>query len=376
MGIIKKNLLKVIEWTDSSLGTMVYKFDYKKDRYEIMKGSKLVVNESQAAIFVQEGQIADVFTAGTYTLDTHNLPILTKIASWKYGFDSPYKGDIYYVSLKQFTDVKWGTTNPIMMRDKDFGVIRLRGFGAFSFRVTDPSTFMREYFGTLHLMQVGQIQEYLKKIILSTLSDLLGECQIPALDLAGEYNELGETTKSHAQTKFNALGLSVTSVLIENLSLPPEVEKSLDTRTTLGVLGDSMDKYSQYQAATALREAANNPSGGFAGAGVGIGAGMALGGVFAKSLADSGAPSTTVKCTTCGKEMAKGLKFCPECGSKAASAPVANDTIKCNACGAMVKSTAKFCPECGEGMSYNCIKCGAVLKGKQKFCPECGTKIE
>lgn len=370
MGFLKKNLLSVIEWKDNSQNTLVYRYAVP-DRYEIMKGSKLIVSESQAAIFVSEGQIADIFTAGTYTLDTKNLPVLSKIAAWKYGFDMPYKGDIYYVNLKQYTNIKWGTTNPIMMRDSDFGLIRLRGFGNFSFRVALPAVFMRELFGTVKLFTTEDIENYLKNIVLSTLTDLLGECKIPALDLASQYLELGDTARDLAKAKFTELGLECTNVFIQNLSLPPEVEKALDERTTLGVLGDKMGQYAQYHAANAMRDAAKQP-GGMAGGGIGMGAGMAMGGMMAKSFADATDDAQTEKCSKCGAQVEKGLKFCPECGTATGS----GSKISCPECGVQVKASAKFCPECGSAMSYNCTKCGAILKGKQKFCPECGEKIK
>jgi membrane protease subunit (stomatin/prohibitin family) len=369
MGFLKKNLLSVIEWTDDTTNTLVYRYAVP-DRYAIMKGSKLVVRESQAAIFVAGGQIADIFTAGTYTLDAKNLPIITKILSWKYAFETPYKDDIYFVNLRQFTNIKWGTTNPIMLRDSDFGLIRLRGFGNFSFRVTLPKVFMRELFGTIKLFKTEDIENYLKNIVLTTLTDLIGECKIPALDLASQYLELGDTARDLAKPKFAELGLECTNVFIQNLSLPPEVEKALDERTTLGVLGDKMGQYAQYQAANAMRDAAKQP-GGLAGSGMGIGAGMAMGGMMAKSFAGATADVEGEKCPKCGSVVGKGLRFCAECGTEVGG----GDKIGCPKCGASVKKSAKFCPECGSPMSYNCTKCGVVLKGKLKFCPECGAKI-
>lgn len=368
MGFIKKNLLSVIEWNDDSTNTLVYRY-IVPDRYAIMKGSKIVVRESQAAIFVSQGQIADIFTAGAYTLDAKNLPIISKIMAWKYAFETPYKDDIFFVNLKQFTNIKWGTTNPIMMRDSDFGLIRLRGFGNFSFRVSLPAVFMRELFGTVKLFKTDEIENYLKNIVLATMTDLIGECKIPALDLASQYLELGDTTRDLAKKKFEELGLECTNVFIQNLSLPPEVEKALDERTTLGVLGDKMNQYAQYQAANAMRDAAKQP-GGLAGGAMGVGAGMAMGGMMAKSFAGAAAATETVKCGKCGAEVEKGLKFCSECGGELDG----GEKISCPECGASVKKSAKFCTECGAPMSFNCVKCGAVLKGKKKFCPECGEK--
>ena len=178
MGFIKKNLLKVISWTESDADTIVYKFPVP-DRYEIMKGSQLVVRESQAAIFLTEGQIADVFTAGTWELTPDNTPVLSKLGAWKYGFDMPVKSDVYYVSLKQFIGMKWGTANPIMMRDKDFGMIRVMGHGEYSFHVCDPALFMRECFGTIHSVKTDDIADYLRSLVLAEITDLLENVRFP-----------------------------------------------------------------------------------------------------------------------------------------------------------------------------------------------------
>lgn len=374
---LKQQLLKVIEWKDDSRNTLVYRFPVS-DRYAIMKGSKLIVNESQAAVFVTGGQIADVFEPGTYTLDTNNLPILTKLLAWKYAFETPHKVDVYFVNTKQFTNIKWGTTNPIMMRDKDFGLIRLRGYGNFSFRVCYPAIFMRELFGTVKTFTTEDIENYLKSMILSTLTDILGESKIAALDLAAKYLELGEMAKSESTGRFKQLGLEVTSVVIQNLSLPPEVEKAMDERTTLGVLGGKLNEYQQYHSTQALRDAAKNPGGGIAGAGINLSAGMALGGMMANTFAGAmqGKPVETksdrVNCPNCGSEVDAKAKFCSECGQKIV---VDEKKISCPKCGAEVKATAKFCPECGQKLAQKCPGCGVEIKGNLKFCPECGIKL-
>ena len=370
---IKKQMLKVVEWTDSSTDVMVYKFPLN-DRYALMKGSQLVVRESQEAIFVNEGKIADIFPAGRYELDTKNLPVLTKILSWKYAFETPFTGDIYYINTKQFTGLKWGTQNPVMMRDKDFGMIRLRGYGVYSFRVSDSETFMREVFGTMRSYSTLDIQDYLKKIIVSALTDSIAETEIPALDLARSYDEIGKFTQKKLGEKFSEYGLELTNLVIENLSLPEEVEKSMDTRTSMGVMGDKMGTFTQYQTAKAIGDAARNTSGG-AGAGMGIGAGFGFGGLMAKTISDSvntvsDKKEETLTCSKCGAEVKKGAKFCPECGQKM------NATKTCAKCGAELKQNAKFCSECGEPcVDKKTCECGAVLDAKAKFCPECGKPV-
>lgn len=376
MGFIKKNLLKVIDWTESDGSTMVYKFPVP-DRYEIMKGSQLVVRESQAAIFMTEGQIADVFTAGTWEISPNNTPVLSKLGAWKYGFDMPVKSDIYYVSLKQFIGMKWGTANPIMMRDKDFGMIRVMGHGEYSFHVCDPALFMRECFGTIHSVRTDDISDYLRSLVIAELTDLLGECQIPALDLAANYLELGDTARDHACARFGKLGLAVDQIVIRNLKLPEAVEKAMDQRTTLGVFDGKMAEYAQYESVQAMRDSAKNPGAGgmFAAAGLGIGLGARMANQFGEGLdaaAKSGSSASGTKCPKCGAAVSAKAKFCPECGEKV----IAAGSTACPKCGAAVSAKAKFCPECGAAMSAKCPKCGKEIKAGVKFCPECGAKIK
>ena len=284
MGIFKdlvtSQLIDVIEWTDDSQNTMVYKYDMNGK--EIMMGAQLTVRESQAAIFVNEGKLADVFQPGRYELSTQNMPILTKLKAWKFGFNSPFKSDVYFINTKQFLDRKWGTANPVMMRDADFGMIRIRAFGSFAFRVKEPETFMKECFGTSSLFTVEGVEGQLKSMVVSGLSDAIAQSKIPALDIAANYSGLSQYCMNALNTKVEALGLTLTNFVIENVSLPEEVEKAMDKRTSMGVLGD-MGKYAQFQAAEAMRDAANNPNG-MAGMGVGMGAGMGMGQMFTQAF--------------------------------------------------------------------------------------------
>lgn len=374
MGFLKSNMLKVVEWVDNTPGTLVHKFE-SSDRYAIMKGSELIVRPAQAAIFVYRGAIEDVFTEGNWKLDEGATPLLTQAANWKYAWENPKQIDVYFVNLKQFTGLKWGTTNPVMLPDKDFGMIRVMGHGEFAFHVCKPQLFMREYFGTLKSCTTEQIKEYLKSIILMELTDLMGECEIPALQLAANYRELGDTTRDKACEKFGKLGLAVDEVLIKNLKLPESVEKAMDQRTALGVIGDKMGAYAQYESVQAMRDAAKNPGAGgaFAAMGVGLGAGARVGAGFAAGIDAATAPAKkTEKCLKCGAEMAEGAKFCPECGEK----NLGVGKTACVKCGAAVDLNAKFCPDCGAAMTAVCPKCGASLKAKAKFCPECGAKIK
>lgn len=381
LNFIKGQLIEVIEWTDNTTDTMVYRFPVKGN--EIKMGAQLTVRESQAAVFVNEGQIADVFTPGRYKLTTENMPVLTKLKSWKYGFNSPFKAEVYFVNTKQFTNQKWGTANPIMMRDAEFGPIRLRAFGIFSFRVNDPSTFLKEIFGTNRVFDTESIVGQLKRSLVSGIADLLGESKIPALDLAMHYNELGEAATEALQPRFAPLGLQLVSLFIENISLPEEVEKVLDKRTSMGVIGN-MQQYTQYQAAEAIRDAAQNEGGGLAGAGVGLGAGAGIGQVMAQALSQNmqgtgqqsqepqqsaTASSNKVECPKCKALVSPTSKFCSSCGNSM-EAP----KTECIKCGQKIKQNAKFCSECGSPQELKCSNCGKDLKPGAKFCSECGTK--
>lgn len=343
LNMIKGQLIDVIEWTDNSGKTMVHKYDMNGK--EIMMGAQLTVRESQVAIFVNEGEIADVFEPGRYELQTSNMPVLTALKSWKYGFNSPFKADVYFINTKQFLDMKWGTSNPVMMRDAEFGMIRLRAFGIYSFRVSDPVTFLKEVFGTAALFTVEGVEGQIKRTLVSGLSDAIAESKIPALDLAANYDELANFAMQSINPKLAALGLTLCSFIIENISLPEEVEKSMDKRTSMGVLGN-LDQYAKYQAAEAIREAANNDGNGMAGMGVGMGAGAAMGQMFAQSLGNTAAPAATGKvagavCSACGAAVPAGSKFCPECGAKQ------NAGAFCTSCGKEIPAGTKFCPECG-----------------------------
>lgn len=366
--------IEVIEWLDDSHDTLLYRFPVYQQ--EIKNGAQLIVRESQAAVFVFEGQVADVFTPGRYTIDGGNTPILSKLGAWKHGFNSPMKSEVYFVNTKQFTDMKWGTSNPIMLRDSDFGVVRLRAFGAYSMRVSDPGEFIKQIAGTNAHFQTEDIDGQLKRAIVTEFSDALGEMKIPALDLAAQYKELGGAIRDKINEDFKGYGLEVTKFYVENISLPPEVEAALDKRASMGALGDAQ-KYMQFQAADALRDAAKNEGGG-AGLGAGLGAGFAVGGQMANVFGQQaqggqgGGTGSTVACPSCGKQNNPQAKFCADCGGKM-------ETVKvpCVKCGAQLREGAKFCSECGSSQEKaKCSNCQAELAHGAKFCPECGTKTE
>lgn len=328
MGIfstIAGQFIDVIEWKDNTGDTMVYRYD--RGGKEIMLGAQLTVRESQVAIMVNEGKLADVFQPGRYTLSTQNMPIMTALQSWKYGFNSPFKAEVYFVNTHLFLDQKWGTSNPVMMRDSEFGMIRLRAFGNYSFRVSEPVTFLKEVFGTSAYMTVEGVNGQIKRTLVSGLSDALAQSKIPALDLAANYDELSQYALQTLAPRIESLGLKLESFLIENISLPDEVEKAIDRRTSMGVAGN-LHQYTQYQTAEAIRESANNP-GGAAGMGAGLGVGAIMSQVMQAAVQQQASPAPAAPAAQeNAPASAAEFKFCPECGTR-------------------LPRTAKFCVECG-----------------------------
>lgn len=380
MGILDRlspssQFIEVIEWLDETSNTLVYRFPVKDQ--EIKNGAQLIVRESQSAIFVSEGQIADLFPPGRYTVDGGNTPILSKLGAWKYGFNSPFKAEVYFVNTKQFTDLKWGTPNPVMMRDTDFGMVRLRAFGIYTVRVSDPKAFIKEIAGTNARFVTEDIQGQLKRTLVGGFSDALAESKIAALDLASNYDELSKFTRDKLNDEFKTLGLELTKFVIENISLPQEVEAAMDKRTSMGVIGD-VGRYTQFQAADAMRDAAQNPGGG-AGTGVGLGAGFAMGNAMAGAMSDAMKQSRQggaeqIACPKCNAANTRGARFCNECGEKL---EVAAQTVPCVKCGASLQAGAKFCNECGAKQEkLTCANCKAELDPGAKFCNECGQKVE
>ena len=344
MGFFKTNLLKSLEWVDDSTDTIVYK--YPMDGRQIQYGSKLTVRASQVAVFLNKGKIADIFGPGMDALQTSNLPILTQLMSWAHGFKSPFYADVYFINTKQFTNQRWGTSNPITMRDKDFGTIRIRGYGNYAFKVENPEIFLKELSGTNSEFSTEDISSYLKGIIVSSISDTIAESKISALDIASNLIEFSKVAGESLAETFAGLGLKLTKLVIENISFPEEVEKAIDTRSSMGVLSDKMDTFVKYQSANAIRDAAKNE--GIGGLGTQIGAGAALGEMMRQSMTQSSS----------SQEQADDGKFCPHCGAR-------------NVAG------AKFCGECGKSLAQKgrCPKCNAEVSGRSKFCPECGTKL-
>ena len=278
--------IEVIEWTDDSHDTMVYRFPTYNN--EIKYGAKLTVRESQVAVFVNEGVVADILEPGIYELETKNLPIMTSLEHWDHGFNSPFKAEVYFVNTKRFSDLKWGTKNPIMVRDPEFSMVRLRAFGTYEIRITDPKQFMNEIVGTDGHFTVDEIDDQLTNLIISKFTTILGESNIPVLDLASNYEKFSEYISQKISPYFGEYGLHLTKILVENISLPSNVEEALDKRSSREITGN-LDKHIKYQTGEAL----GSENSGSMGDMVGMGAGIAIGQSMAKSLSKDNADKTT-----------------------------------------------------------------------------------
>lgn len=283
MGLFDKLLgefIDIIEWLDDSDDTMIYRFE--RHNNEIKYGAKLTVRESQVAVFINEGQVADVLSPGIYELETNNLPILSTLQHWHHGFESPFKAEVYFISTKRFVDMKWGTKNPVMLRDKEFSAVRLRAFGTYSIRITDPVTFIKEIAGTDGHFVTSEISDQLRNLIISRFSSALAKSNIPVLDLSANYDQLGEYVTQRIAPEFDEYGLELIRVLVENISLPENVEKALDKRTSMGVVG-SLDNYLKFQSAEALGKDGGNSA-------MDMGMGFAVANKMAESLNTQSAP--------------------------------------------------------------------------------------
>ncbi len=273
MDFIKKQFIDVIQWTEKGDGVLAMR--YPMQDFEIQYGAQLTVRESQMAIFVNEGKIADVFGPGLYKLTTRTLPVLTYLKNWDKLFESPFKSDVYFFSTRLQLDRKWGTPNPITIRDKDFGMVRMRAFGIYSYKLTDPRKLHTEVSGTREQYAVDDLDGQLRNLVIGSMTDLFGESGVPFIDMAANQEELGRTLKGRLEPVFDRYGLALDSFVVQNVSLPEELQKILDSRIGMNMIGD-MGRYTQYQVANSIPLAAQN-EGGIAGIGAGLGAGLGIG---------------------------------------------------------------------------------------------------
>jgi membrane protease subunit (stomatin/prohibitin family) len=317
-----KQFIRVIQWNEPEPGILVWRFPMMDQ--EIENGGSLTVRESEMALFVNEGKIADVFGPGLYTLNTHNLPILTDLMNWARDFQSPFKSDVYFFSTHLEIDQKWGTATPITLRDKEFGAIRLRSYGIYSYRITDPRAFFTQVSGTRESYHVSDLEDQLRNTIVARMTDIFAASGLSYLDLTANLPALSAKVSEQVTPSFTALGIELTQFVVENVSLPDDLQKSLDQRIGMNMVGD-LDKYSQFAAAQAMTTAAANP-GGTAGLGVGLGAGAAMGqamaGAFhpapaappAAAAPAAAAAGATKFCMACGHSIPGQAAFCPDCG--------------------------------------------------------------
>jgi membrane protease subunit (stomatin/prohibitin family) len=331
-------------------------------------GAQLTVRESQCAIFLNEGNIADVFAPGRYELTTQNMPIMTKLKSWKFGFDSPFKADVYFINTKQFLNQKWGTSSPVMMRDPEFGMIRLMGFGIFSYKVDDPVKFLKEVFGTKSLFTTEEMERHLRGLIVSGLTDYIAEAKISAADLATQYDEIGTGILKKLDPKLGEYGLKLVSFIVEKLSLPEEVEKMIDKKTSMKIMGDTTE-YAKFQMADSIDEMAKNGGNPYVEMGMGMNMGQMMGNMLNQQNSQNSQMSA---CPHCGKNSPAGSKFCSSCGKE-----MSVQKKPCARCGKPVDLQAKFCPECGapQDQKARCTKCSKEVPSGTKFCPDCGTPL-
>ena len=325
---LQKQFIDVIQWTESEDGVLAWRFPMRD--MEIQNGGQLTVRESQLAVFVNEGRVADVFTPGLYTLTTHTLPLLTNLMNWDKAFQSPFKSDVYFFTTRVQVDQHWGTATPITIRDPEFGAVRLRAYGIYAYHIADAKVFYNKASGTREIYRVDEIEGQLRNTVVGRIADTFASSKIPFLDMAANQVALGEKITEQMKPGFAQFGLALDSFVVESLSLPDELQKILDQRISMGMIGD-LNRYTQFEVAQSMPIAAAN-EGGVAGVGVGLGAGLTMAQQMMNAMkppqaggpapaggaapAGGGAPAADTKfCMSCGKPIARVAKFCPECGS-------------------------------------------------------------
>ena len=287
LSFAKKQFVDIIQWTESEPGTLAYR--YPMQDMEIRNGAQLIVRDTQSAMFANEGKVADVFEPGTHTLTTRTLPILTYLKNWDKAFESPFKSDVYFFSLREQIDQKWGTPEPITMRDKEFGVLRLRANGIYSYKLADLKTFWTHISGTMDIYRTADLEGQLRSMILTSIASFLGKSNVAFIDMAGNQSDFSAKLKDVVAPEFTKLGLELTSFFVQSLSLPQELQDHLDKVSSMGMIKD-LQQYARFQAADSISTAAANP-GGVAGAGAGIGVGVGMGQMMAGAFSGMNAPA-------------------------------------------------------------------------------------
>jgi len=347
---------------------------------DIKMGAQLIVQENQSAVFFRDGKALDTFGPGRHTLTTMNVPILTRLLSIPFGGTSPFQASVVYVARHTFQDMKWGTKEPIPFRDTELYMVRLRAFGKYSFRVSDPALFVNSIVGTRGLVSTQSLGEYLRDIIVSRLNDLLGENLKTVFDLPAYYDELAAGVKARVADDFSRQGLELVDMLISAITPPEEVQKKIDERASMSALGD-MNRYMQYKAAESMPDAAKQP-GGAAGTGMGLGMGFGFGQIMANAIGgqgqqgqqgqQGGGATQNVPCPKCNTPNPSGAKFCQNCGAN--TQPQQAPAQVCPHCQAQVQAGVKFCNNCGQSLAPQpCKNCNTPVPAGAKFCGNCGT---
>ncbi|MDD5171386.1 MAG: SPFH domain-containing protein [Syntrophales bacterium] len=365
--------LEVIEWFDESGKELVHRIP-EKGSGEIKWGAQLIVRESQAAIFFYQGKAYDAFGPGRHTLKTANIPILTKILSLPWGMTSPLRAEVYMANMKVFPNLTWGTRDPVAFRDSELGLIRLRAYGVFNIRIIQPVLFINSLVGTQGVYTSEEIAEYLNRVIVSRFNDFMGEHIDTIFNLPARYNELSDELGKTLEADFSQFGLGLSSLYINSITPPPEVQKAIDDKSKLGVF-DDLNKLLKMKAAMALENASQNQ--GQAGGGMGMGMGFMMPAMFADAFktAPSQAPAESGhKCPSCGQPVTSESRFCPACGHQIVIMQ------KCPQCGENLPMTARFCIQCGKSLEQKpgpktCPKCATENLGNAVFCNHCGERM-
>ncbi|MCP4002922.1 MAG: SPFH domain-containing protein [bacterium] len=371
--------IEVIESLDTTGDTIVQRVPATGSG-DIKMGAQLIVRESQVAIFFRDGRALDTFGPGRHTLSTLNIPILTKLLSLPTGFRSPFRAEVIFVNLKTFANQKWGTREPILFRDEELSMVRLRSFGMFSFRITNAQVFVNTLAGTVGSVSTDAVSDFFRNFIVTHVADFLGEHLRTVLDLARYYNELSAGIKAHLMSDFEKYGVTVGDFKIHSISPPDHVQEMIDKRGGMAAIG-SMDNFMRYQAGHALEKAAagggiDGEGGSLVGAGIGIGAGLGMGGGMAGVVSQAlrgGAvsePAQSLSCSGCHGSMSADNHFCPQCGTRAPG------LIACGSCRSSIPASAHFCPTCGAQQGgESCSNCDADLVPGANFCGECGHNL-
>jgi len=380
MGTDNAFFLEIIEWFDETGKELVHRIP-EQGSGEIKFGAQLTVRESQAAVMFYQGKAGDAFGPGRHTLKTANIPVLTKILSIPWGMTSPLRAEVYLVNMKVFPNLKWGTREPVAFRDSELGLVRLRAHGVFNIQVVQPVLFINSLVGTMGQFTTEEIEEYLKRVIISRLNDYMGENLDSLFNLPGQYDEISEGLQKSLQEDFSHFGLGLTHLYVTSITPPPEVQQAIDDKSRLAILQD-LDSLVKMKAAMAMEKAAESQ--GEAGAGMGMGLGFMMPAMFAESFkpqagtgsgGGGGGPAPQeINCPDCKHPIAKDAKFCPKCGHQQVI------FHQCANCNKNLPPNAKFCPKCGHPADEKpaprfCNKCGAENLPGSSFCNECGEKL-